>query len=54
MEKKIPVAFISDDNFIMPTCVAITSLIMNKKPDTVYDIIIIMEISVLTTCVTFL
>lgn len=42
MEKKIPVAFISDDNFIMPTCVAITSLIMNKKPDTVYDIIIIM------------
>lgn len=42
MEKKIPVAFISDDNYILPTCVAITSLVMNKKPDTVYDIIIIM------------
>lgn len=43
MEKTIiPVALISDDNFIMPTCVAITSLIKNKAPDTFYDIFIIM------------
>ena len=39
---KIPVVLISDDNFIMPTCVAITSLIVNKKPETEYDIYIIM------------
>lgn len=43
MEKKmIPVVLISDDNFIMPTCVAITSLLVNKAPDTNYDIYIIM------------
>lgn len=43
MEKTIiPVALISDDNFIMPTCVAITSLIRNKAPDTFYEIYIIM------------
>lgn len=43
MEKTIiPVALISDDNFIMPTCVAITSLIKNKAPDTFYDIFILM------------
>ena len=40
--KKIPVVFISDDNFIMPTCVAITSLIVNKAPETEYDVYIIM------------
>ena len=38
----IPVVFISDDNFIMPTCVAITSLLANKGPDTEYDVYIIM------------
>ncbi|WP_026662085.1 glycosyltransferase family 8 protein [Butyrivibrio proteoclasticus] len=42
MNNKIPVVLISDDNFIMPTCVAITSLIVNKAPDTEYDIYIIM------------
>lgn len=42
MNNKIPVVLISDDNFIMPTCVAITSLIVNKAPETVYDIYIIM------------
>lgn len=43
MEKRIiPVAMISDDNFIMPTCVAITSLIQNKAEGTVYDIFILM------------
>lgn len=38
----IPVALISDDNFIMPTCVAVTSLIKNKSPETFYDIFILM------------
>ena len=38
----IPVVLISDDNFIMPTCVAITSLIVNKAKDTEYDVYIIM------------
>ena len=43
MEKTIiPVAMISDDNFIMPTCVAITSLIKNKAHDTFYDVFILM------------
>ena len=41
-DKKIPVVLISDDNFIMPTCVAITSLIVNKAPETEYDVYIIM------------
>ncbi len=42
MDRKIPVVLISDDNFIMPTCVAITSLIVNKAPETEYEIYIIM------------
>lgn len=42
MNRKIPVVLISDDNFIMPTCVAITSLIVNKAPETEYEIYIIM------------
>ena len=42
MNRKIPVVLISDDNYIMPTCVAITSLIVNKAPETEYEIYIIM------------
>lgn len=38
----IPVAMISDDNFIMPTCVAITSILLNKSTDTAYRFYIIM------------
>ncbi len=37
----IPVVFICDENYAMPTAVAITSLIMNKKKTTEYDIIVI-------------
>ena len=33
---------ISDDNFVMQTCVAITSLYRNKGQDTLYDIFVIM------------
>lgn len=38
----IPVAMITDNNFIMPTCVAVTSLVNNKDEDTCYVIFIIM------------
>ncbi len=39
---RIPIVMISDDNFVMQTCVAITSLYINKNPDTVYNIFIVM------------
>ena len=39
--KKIPVSFVCDSNYVIPTVVAITSLICNKNPDTYYDIYII-------------
>ena len=38
---KVPVAFICDSHFVIPTAVAITSLICNKNPNTYYDIYII-------------
>ncbi|MBQ8250292.1 MAG: glycosyltransferase family 8 protein [Alphaproteobacteria bacterium] len=41
--KKIPVCFCTDDNYALPTCVAITSLIQNKLPETTYDIYIIID-----------
>ena len=37
----IVICFITDDNYVMPTCVAITSMIMNKKYDSKYIINII-------------
>lgn len=37
----IPIVFITDENFIMQTGVAITSLINNKNADTVYDIYVV-------------
>ncbi|MDD7027477.1 MAG: glycosyltransferase family 8 protein [Lachnospiraceae bacterium] len=41
-EKKIPIVMISDDNFIMQTSVAITSLLKNKSRNTVYEVFVIM------------
>jgi lipopolysaccharide biosynthesis glycosyltransferase len=38
---KVPVVFICDGHYVIPTAVAVTSLICNKKPDTYYDIYII-------------
>lgn len=38
----IPVVFISDENFIMQTHVAIKSMIVNKRKSTQYDIYVIM------------
>lgn len=37
-DKIIPIAFICDENYVMPTGVALTSLIANKKPETVYEV----------------
>ena len=41
MQNKIPIAFICDETYVMPTAVAITSLLYNKNPDTYYDIHVI-------------
>ena len=38
---KVPVAFICDSHYVIPTAVAITSLICNKNPNTYYNIYII-------------
>lgn len=40
--KRIPIVMISDDNFVMQTCVAITSLYKNKKSSTVYEVFVVM------------
>lgn len=40
--KRIPIVMISDDNFVMQTCVAITSLYKNKNADTVYEVFVVM------------
>ena len=37
----IPVIFITDDNYVVPTSVAITSLICNKNKETKYDIFLL-------------
>ncbi len=39
---KIPIVMICDRNFVMQTCVALTSLRLNKNDDTVYEIFVIM------------
>lgn len=42
IKNRIPVVMISDDNFVMQTCVAITSLYKNKNIDTVYEVFVVM------------
>ncbi len=37
----IPIAFAFDKNLVMPACVCISSLLMNAKKDTSYDIFIL-------------
>lgn len=45
-EKHIPIVMISDDNFIMQTCVAITSLYQNKNQNTIYEIhVVVADVS---------
>jgi len=41
MEKQIPVVFITDNNYVIPTGAAIKSLVLNKKPKTIYKIYVI-------------
>jgi lipopolysaccharide biosynthesis glycosyltransferase len=38
---EIPIVFITDNNYVLPTGVAITSLVLNKKPEAVYKIYVI-------------
>ena len=44
MEKRMNVVFIADEGYVMPTCVAITSLIENRDPDYYYCIFVVMPI----------
>lgn len=37
----IPIAFAFDNNLVMPACVCLSSLMMNAKPNTFYDIFIL-------------
>lgn len=41
MNQIIPICFIFDKNYIMPTCVAITSMLINREKDTKYHVILI-------------
>jgi lipopolysaccharide biosynthesis glycosyltransferase len=38
---EIPVVFITDNNYVIPTAVAIRSLVLNKKPKTIYKIYVV-------------
>ena len=40
-QMEIPIVFITDNNYVLPTGVAIKSLILNKKPKTLYRIYVI-------------
>ncbi|MBQ9270837.1 MAG: glycosyltransferase family 8 protein [Alphaproteobacteria bacterium] len=41
MTKEIDIAFITDDNYAIPTAVAITSLIQNKNAESLYNIYVV-------------
>jgi len=42
MKKNIvPIAFAFDNNLVIPACICISSLLMNARPDTFYDIFIL-------------
>ena len=41
MMRTVPIAFAFDNNFIMPACVCLSSLLMNANEDTYYDIFIL-------------
>lgn len=42
---KVPIVFAFDNNMVMPACVCISSLLMNAKQDTVYDIFVLYPIT---------
>lgn len=39
--RKVPIAFAFDNNLVFPACICISSLLMNAKSDTFYDIFIL-------------
>ena len=39
--KTVPIVFAFDNNLVLPACVCISSLLMNAKEDTFYDIFIL-------------
>ena len=41
--KEYHVAYITDENYAMPTCVSIVSLFKNKPDDVAYHVYVIME-----------
>lgn len=41
MSNIVPIAFAFDNNLVMPACICISSLMMNAKTDTFYDIFIL-------------
>lgn len=41
MSMSIPLIFITDENYVMPTAVAMTSAVLSKKPETRYEFIIL-------------
>ena len=43
MSSKISLCFICDENYVMPTSVAITSVLVNKNSADLYDIYVIGE-----------
>ena len=40
-QTEIPIVFITDSNYVLPTAVAINSLIQNKKEQNIYKIFIL-------------
>lgn len=42
----VPIAFAFDNNLILPACICISSLLMNAKEDTFYDIFILHSVHV--------
>ena len=39
--KTVPIAFAFDNNLVLPACICISSLLMNAKEETFYDIFIL-------------
>lgn len=39
--KNVPIVFAFDNNLVFPACICISSLLINAKPDTFYDIFIL-------------
>ena len=39
--KTVPIVFAFDNNLVLPACICISSLLMNAKEDTFYDIFIL-------------